>query len=160
PSRFGGQAVCDNRSQRVSDLDAAVWNDVCGLLSEPERLREEFERRQKNPTLANTNAEAERLRAGSGKTKRGIRRPLDVYTEELIDRKDFETRMRRLQGRLAKLEASLQTVTEQMQQAQELRVVFSEFQEFADQMKTGLTEADWSQRRAVLRALVKRVEVG
>ena len=160
PSRFGGQAVCDNRSQRVSDLDAAVWNDVCDLLSEPERLREEFERRQQNPTLANTNAEAERLRAVIGKTKRGISRLLDVYTEELIDRKDFETRMRRLQGRLAKLEASLQTVTVQMQQAQELRVVFSEFQEFADQMKTGLTEADWSQRRAVLRALVKRVEVG
>jgi site-specific DNA recombinase len=112
---------------------------VCELLNEPERLREEFERRQQNPALGNTNAEADRLRAAIGKSKRGISRLLDVYTEELVDNKDFEARMRRLQGRLAKLEASLKALNEQMQQAQELRVVFSHFQEFADQMKAGLT---------------------
>jgi hypothetical protein len=34
--RFGGHPVCRNRSQRVEDVDAAVWQDVCALLRETE----------------------------------------------------------------------------------------------------------------------------
>ena len=43
--RFGGQRLCWNRQIRTDMLDAAVWDDVRGLLSEPERVRREYERR-------------------------------------------------------------------------------------------------------------------
>src|SRR4051812_6074099 len=44
-SRFGGQRLCWNKQVRTDVLDAAVWDDVCRLLSEPERVRAEYERR-------------------------------------------------------------------------------------------------------------------
>ena len=43
--RFGGQRLCWNKQIRTDMLDAAVWDDVRGLLSEPERVRREYERR-------------------------------------------------------------------------------------------------------------------
>jgi site-specific DNA recombinase len=39
--RFGGQAVCHHPQCRTDTLDKAVWDDVCALLAEPERVREE-----------------------------------------------------------------------------------------------------------------------
>ena len=43
--RFGGQRLCWNKQVRTDMLDAAVWDDVRRLLSEPERVRAEYERR-------------------------------------------------------------------------------------------------------------------
>jgi site-specific DNA recombinase len=43
--RVGGQAVCRNKQCRTDVLDKAVWQDVCALLAEPERVRQEYERR-------------------------------------------------------------------------------------------------------------------
>ena len=43
--RFGGQRLCWNKQIRTDMLDAAVWDDVRSLLSEPERVRGEYERR-------------------------------------------------------------------------------------------------------------------
>src|SRR5215831_14471140 len=44
--RFGGQRLCWNKQIRTDMLDAAVWEDVRQLLSEPERVRAEYERRR------------------------------------------------------------------------------------------------------------------
>ena len=47
--RFGGQRLCWNKQVRTDVLDAAVWEDVRRLLSEPERVRAEYERRLQGP---------------------------------------------------------------------------------------------------------------
>ena len=46
--RFGGQRLCWNKPLRTDVLDAAVWEDVRHL-SEPERVRAEYERRLQGP---------------------------------------------------------------------------------------------------------------
>jgi site-specific DNA recombinase len=33
--RFGGQRICGNKQVRTDLLEAAVWQDVCGLLNDP-----------------------------------------------------------------------------------------------------------------------------
>ena len=43
--RFGGQRICGNKQCRTDLLDRAVWEDVCALLADPERVRHEFEQR-------------------------------------------------------------------------------------------------------------------
>ncbi len=157
--RFGGKPVCRNRMQRVDDLDTAVWNDACALLNEPDRLHQEFERRQQRPTADQRTAEEERLRKAIAKVQQGMSRLLDVYTEGVVDRGEFQPRMERLQDRKNKLEGELRALTEQTQRDDALRLVCSQVQDFADQMKAHLTTADWTTRREILRALVKRVEV-
>jgi site-specific DNA recombinase len=157
--RFGGQRICDNPTQRTEDLEAVVWQDVCALLREPERLRQEFERRQRGSARDAAAGERARLRAALTKVKQGMSRLIDAYTEGLVEGAEFEPRMRRLKERLARGEAELQALTEQERQDHDLRLVFQRFDEFTDQIKAGLDTATWSQRREIVRALIKRVEV-
>jgi site-specific DNA recombinase len=158
--RFGGKAVCRNRMQRVEDLDAAVWTDVCALLKEPDRLRQEFERRQQQPAAHEAGAEEDRLRKAQAKVQQGMSRLLDAYTEGLVDRGEFQPRMERLQERLQRLEGDLRHLIEQAHREEDWRRVFSQVHDFADQVKAGLTTANWVTQREIIRALVKRVEVG
>jgi site-specific DNA recombinase len=158
--RFGGRPVCRNRGQRVEDLDAAVWQDVCALLREPERVRQEFERRQQRPASDEVGAEEARLHQAISKVRQSISRLLDVYTEGLVERHDFESRMGRWQERLQRLQGDLSALREQARQEEELRLLFSRYQDFADQVTEGLSTADWETRRGIVRALVKRVQVG
>jgi site-specific DNA recombinase len=159
PHRFGGQRVCDNRAQRTDQLDAAVWNDVYELLSEPERLRQEFDRRQQ-PAATGAQAEEQRLRAALTKVQQSISRLIDAYADGLVEAREFEPRVRHLKERLARLNEELRAHQEQRQNEEQLRLVCSHFNNFAEQIKAGLNTVDWTQRREILRALVKRVEVG
>lgn len=158
-ARCGGQRVCHNPLYPCDDLDATVWQDVCKLLSEPDRLREEFERRQQNPSADSAATQSARLRGVIAKAKQAMSRLIDVYADGLIDTPQFEPRMRRLKDRLAQFDADLKTLNEQVVQDQELRLVFSQFDDFADQIKNGLTTASRPQQRQIVAAVVKRVEV-
>ena len=94
------------------------------------------------------------------KVKRGIARLIDAYGEGLVDKEEFEPRVRAFRERLSRLEAEARQQQELEAQERELRLVIGRLQEFAERVKAGLEEADWSTRRQIIRALVKRVEVG
>jgi site-specific DNA recombinase len=157
--RFGGQPVCGNRMQRVEEVDTVVWSDISALLKEPDRLHQEFERRHQRPAKELGTAEEERLRKTVAKVQQGMSRLLDAYTEGLVDRGEFQPRMERLQERMQKLESDLRTLLEEARSDDDLRRVWSQIHDFADQVKVNLTKANWTKRREIVRALVKRVEM-
>jgi site-specific DNA recombinase len=159
PCRFGGQRLCYNRRQRSEDLDGTVWNDVCSLLSEPQRLQREFDRRQENPAAKDATPQCEALARAIKKVKQGISRLIDVYTAGVVETREFEPRIRTLKDRLAKLEDELQTAQQRVQQVQQRDLAYSCLKEFADHIKAGLSTVDWNQKREILRAVVKRIEV-
>ena len=156
--RFGGQRVCSNRQVRTDRLEEAVWGDVCSLLSDPRRIEEEWERR-----LAEKREEpwdgAEQLRSSIHKLKRGIGRLIDSYQEGLLEKPDFEPRIRRAKDRLKSLEGELQQCLGEVEQREALRSVIGRLRDFADKVADGLEQADWATRRAIIRALVKSVEI-
>jgi site-specific DNA recombinase len=140
-------------------VDAVVWNDVCALLSEPQRLRQEFERRQQRSVAPGQAVNQEGLQGSLHKVRQSIARLIDAYTAGLLEAGEFEPRIRRLRERLAKLETELRVLTEQAQHEEQLRGLCRHLEEFAEQMKAGLTKADGAQKRAILQALLKPVEV-
>ena len=99
------------------------------------------------------------LQARIQKVKCGIARLVDAYEDGLLERSDFEPRIRRSRDRLATLEAEAKKQADEESQRAELRLVIGQLQEFVDRIKSGLHDADWSTRREIIRALVKRVEV-
>jgi site-specific DNA recombinase len=156
-SRFGGERLCYNKLVRTDMLDGAVWQDVCSLLEDPQRIEQEYERRvQRDP--ADTEHD-EHLPARIQKVKRGIARLLDAYEDGLLERSDFEPRIRRARDRLATLEAEAKRQADEESQHVELRLILGHLQGFVDRLRSGLHEADWSTRREIIRALVKRIEV-
>jgi site-specific DNA recombinase len=156
--RFGGQRLCWNKQIRTDMLDAAVWDDVRRLLSEPERVRSEYERRLQGARTG-PNQEVEHLTKLVSNVKKMISRLIDAYGEGLLDKSEFEPRISAARARLARLEDEhRQRIGEAAQEA-ELRLVIGQLEEFASRVSQGLQEPDWTTRREVVRALVKRVEV-
>jgi site-specific DNA recombinase len=155
--RFGGEQICHNKQVRAELLEEAVWQDVRGLLENPQRIEREYQRRlqrdARGPQID------EHLPSRIQKIKCGIARLVDAYEEGLLEKGEFEPRLRRSRDRLTKLEAEAAKQAEHEAQRTEWRWVMGRLQAFADRVKSGLHDADWLTRREILRALVKRVEV-
>jgi site-specific DNA recombinase len=156
--RFDGQRLCWNKQIRTDMLDAAVWDDVRRLLSEPERIRKEYERRLQGPETG-LNREAQHLSKMVRNVKKMISRLIDAYGEGLLDKSEFEPRISAARERLAKLEAEYRQRIGEAAKEAELRLVIGQLEEFASRLSQGLEEPDWETRREVVRALVKKVEI-
>ena len=156
--RFGGQRLCWNKQIRTDTLDAAVWEDVRQLLSEPERVRAEYQRRLQGPGKE-SNHELEHLSKIIKDIKKLISRLIDAYGDGLLDKSEFEPRVLAARERLAKLEEDRRQRIGEATREAELRLVIGQLEEFARRVAEELQEPSWKTRREVVRALVKKVEV-
>ena len=156
--RFGGARVCDQTQVRMDLLDLAVWQEVCTLLAHPERLAEEYDRRVHASGRA-TRQEQPTLDTQIGKLRQGLARLIDSYAEGLIDKQEFEPRITRLRQRLTALEEQAQQLRDEATLATDLRLIIGRLEDFASRVQNGLEEADWTSKRELIRALVKRVDV-
>jgi site-specific DNA recombinase len=156
--RFGGQRLCWNKQIRTDILDAAVWEDVRQLLSEPERVRTEYQRRLQGPGT-DSNHEVEHLNKIIKNVKKLISRLIDAYGDGLLDKSEFEPRILAARQRVAKLEDDRRQRIGEATQEAELRLVIGQLEEFARRVSEELQEPSWETRREVVRALVKKVEV-
>jgi hypothetical protein len=147
-------------SEYADLLEEAVWNDVCALLREPSRVEQEYQRRLSGETATKEHQGKEQVASLLQKVKRGIARLIDAYSDGLVDKSEFEPRIRRAKERLAALEAQAKTQADLEVRERELRLVIGRLQEFGERVKQGLDGADWSTRREIIRTLVKRIEIG
>jgi site-specific DNA recombinase len=156
--RFGGERLCWNKQIRTDMLDAAVWDDVRRLLSEPERVRKEYERRIQG-AKAGPSQEVEHIDKLISNVKKMISRLIDAYSDGLLDKSEFEPRISAARARLSKFEDEhRQRIGEAAQEA-ELRLVIGQLEEFAKCVSQELQEPSWETRREIVRALVKKVEI-
>ena len=156
--RFGGERVCQNTQVRTDLLDLAVWQEVCTLLTHPERLAEEYRRRLRPESRAKRTPLAT-VEGQISKLRQGIARLIDSYAEGLIDKGEFEPRVTRLRQRLARLEEQRQALADEAAVQGALQLIIGRLEDFAAKLHDGLEAADWASQRDLIRALVKRVEV-
>jgi site-specific DNA recombinase len=157
-SRFGGEAVCPNRTVPLEALDEAVWSDVRALLEAPEVLEEEYARR-----LRNERPEGERenrLRSKRMSALQGtLDRLIDAYAAGLLEKNQFEPRLEETKRRLQQLSEEQASAQRRQQSEAELRLIMEHLQAFMEMVKDGLDQADWQTRQAIIRTLVKRIEI-
>jgi site-specific DNA recombinase len=155
--RFGGVRICSNKQLRTDLVDEAVWEEVCRLLEHPERLEQEYRRRFLQEEQ--TPDELSQLEARSSRLRQGVARLIDSYAEGLIDKDEFEPRVTRMRERLKQIEEQALQIKDDASLERELTLILGRLDEFASRVKQGLEQADWSTRRDIIRALVKRVEI-
>jgi site-specific DNA recombinase len=155
--RFGGVRLCSNKQLRTDLVDEAVWEEVCRLLEHPERLEQEYRRRFLQEEQ--TPDELSQIEARVSRLRQGITRLIDSYAEGLIDKDEFEPRVTRMRERLKQMDEQALQIKDDASLERELRLILGRLDEFTSRVKNGLDEADWSTRREIIRALVKRVEV-
>jgi site-specific DNA recombinase len=159
-SRSGERArPCGVRQVHAGRLEQAVWQDVCSLLKHPQKIEEEYQRRLHSQPGERPARGIEPLTRVMAKLKRSISRLVDLYTEGLLEKQELEPRLRAAKERLSQLEAEEQQLAAQETEQAELRLALSRLQDFAQRVEEGLERADWTTRRDVICALVKRIEI-
>lgn len=156
--RFGGERVCDNTQVRTDMLDEFVWNEVVGLLSDPQRIEREYKRRL--DSSKNEHDDLRFIQTQQAKVRQGIGRLIDSYTEGFVTKEEFEPRIKRLRQRLDSFEKKGKQLTEQANMQKELRLIITCLEEFATNVQDSLLKSDWLTRRELIRVLVKKIEVG
>jgi len=158
--RMRGQRVCRSRYVRGEPLEAAIWADVSGLLVTPHRIEQEYHRRLSLGDQQNTAPDHHKRQMMINRAQRQISKLIDAYSEGLIDKAEFEPRIRGARQYLEKLQAERQSQEQLEAQVREMRLVIGRLEAFAEKVRGSLDDADWATRRHLISTLVKRIEVG
>jgi hypothetical protein len=87
-------------------LEKAVWREVSELLTSPERLEREYQdRSREGASLGNLEA----LNAQRLKLQHALERLIHSFTEGLIDKDQFTSRMGRTKSRIADLDVKIKS---------------------------------------------------
>jgi site-specific DNA recombinase len=159
PCRCGGQRLCNFGPIRQDLLDQAVWKDVRQLLSDPARVQRELRRRLDGDDGDAQQQTHKKLEAQVSKVRRGIERLIDAYEQQLVDKSEFEPRIKSARQQLEQLEQQLKQQVDQQARQKEMRLVIDNLQTFSAKVMCGLEQADWQTRRQIITTLVKRVEL-
>ena len=158
--RYDGIQMCSNRSIRADHLEQAVWDRVCALLEQPDRLAEEYRRRlQEAGDNRARMSELSHLEQQISALQRGIGRLIDSYAAGVIERDEFEPRISGLKARVAGLQEQQRAAAEAAQAERELTLVIGQVEDFAARVRHSLDSLDWLNTREIIRTLVRRVEI-
>lgn len=136
-------------------METAVWREVCDLLRNPEKLEREFQ--EVGKTIAPLqNAEA--LKARRLKQQHALDRLIDSFTEGLIEKEEFTSRMTRTKSSIAELDKQIRAYFGDVDQMEHVRLAAKRLRELSTTIGSDLVDADWNRKREVIRTLVQKVE--
>jgi site-specific DNA recombinase len=158
--RFGGERICDNKQVRTDRLDDLVWQQVVELLSHPDRLRNEYERRlnvlEQNEKV---NLDADALEKQKRHLEKGKSRLIDSYAEGMIDKTDFDPKIKQVKTKLQQIDHQIEESRRVQTGQSELFLVINRLEEFAAAVNDKLGAIEFNTKREIIRALVKRIEI-
>jgi site-specific DNA recombinase len=151
---------CTSRHIPARQLDELVWDDLGMALTHPEQLTAALRRAQSGAWLPGQ-LEAQRgsLREAISQTERQHGRLLDAYLADVVDLPTFERKRAELSRRLEALQAQQRQVEAAAQQHLDLAAVAATIDTFCARVRTGLADATFEQRRALVELLIDRVIV-
>ena len=157
--RFGGNKVCDNKQLRTDTLEMAVWEEVLRLLKNPGHVKEEYQRRLNNLSESPLDNEQKELEKQSQKIGKGVSRLIDSYADGYLTKGEFEPRIKTMKARLKKIEEQRNTIIDQQALKKDLHCIITNLESFANQVRSGLSDIGWEEKREIIRMLVKKVEI-
>jgi site-specific DNA recombinase len=151
------QPMCDNPSLNAAKFEALVWEELCLLLRNPERIREELERRRAAQPLGSPKLKELEERAQT--LRRRMDRLIDAHTSELIDREEFESRITSLRAQYGREMQALNSLRGQSQEQSDEANVVDSLKRLSAQIANGLATADFNLKRELMKLLISRVEI-
>jgi site-specific DNA recombinase len=155
--RRGKKVICENTSVNGDRLDAYVWSDVCKLLRDPSRLRQELERRQ-NATengeddIAELSRRVERVRGR-------LDRMIDAYEQGLIESAEFQSRIVPLRSEHDREVAALASLRGRLDATDDIGSAERVLTSLSEEVDARLTDAPEELKRDILKLLIRRIEI-
>ena len=156
------ETICPQRRAKGEELDAAVWEHVCALLQDPERLIAQFEH---FAALAVTGGEQEqaaahKLEANIKRLEREEQRLLDAYQAEVISLEELRERRHHLTERRRAVLAQQEQQVQLRREAAQAHQVLTDVRAFCERIRTRLNAASFEEKQAILQLVVERIIVG
>jgi site-specific DNA recombinase len=156
----GRASCCPARFIPASQLDELVWADLCAVLEQPQLVAQALQRahsgawvpkelRRRQATLRSVRASVARQR----------QRLLEAYLAEVIDLAAFQRQDRTLAGQEADLLAREREVAAQAQRLVQVSAIARSMTAVLEQLRAGLDQASFEQRRQLVELLIDRVVV-
>jgi site-specific DNA recombinase len=156
----GRSRCCPARFIPASQLDELVWADLCAILQQPQLVAQALERahsgawvpqelRRRQATLRSVRASVARRR----------QRLLEAYLAEVINLDAFRRQDRTLAGQEADLLAREREVAAQGERLVEVSATAHSMTAVLEQLRAGLDQAGFQQRRQLVELLIDRVVV-
>jgi site-specific DNA recombinase len=99
------------------------------------------------------------LRKQKVQLEKGKSRLIDSYASAIIDKDDFEPKIKNLKIRLSQIDEQIEKSVNTESAQCELFLVIDRLEEFSKKVDVTLDTVDFSTKREIIRALVKRVEI-
>jgi site-specific DNA recombinase len=151
---------CDTPSVHANILENIVWEEVKNLLKNPHYLEKEYRRRIKELENNSNKNECDKLNAEKIKLENCISRLIDSYTDSLIEKAEFEPRIKSYKKKLFILEQKIfELISSEIQQV-DLQMLIGKLETFSITVKQKLENVAWQDKRNIFEALIKQVEIG
>ena len=101
----------------------------------------------------------ETLKSQRTKLQHAMERLIDSFTEGLIEKDQFTSRMTRTKTRITDLDAKIKASAGDVNQLEHLRLATARLRELAGAIGPELASADRHRRREIIRTLVQRIDI-
>jgi site-specific DNA recombinase len=153
--------LCGSRPIRQEELEALVWQQTVGLLSDPELVRRELERRlvarqAQHPACA----EKSRLESEQRRVDAAVERLITAYQEGWIEHGELQQRLPDLRRRQNSLRQQLHALSTQLVDHQTALQLAETLTSFMARLRTNADNCPMTDRQRIVRLLIKEVCVG
>ena len=155
--RRANQVLCDNVSINGDQLEAHVWNDVCQLLRDPSRLRQELDRRQS--TAENQVDDIAELSRRVERVRGRLDRMIDAYEQGLIETAEFQSRIVPLRSEHDREAAALASLRGRLNATDDVGSAERVLASLCTEVDARLAEASDELKRDILKLLIRRIEI-
>jgi hypothetical protein len=156
----GRASCCPARFIPAGQLDELVWADLCVVLEQPQLVAQALQRAHSGAwvpgELRRRQATLRQVRAGIARQRQRL---LDAYLAEVIDLATFQRQDRTLAGQEADLLAREQEVAAQGERLVQVSAIAQSMTQVLEQLRAGLDQASFEQRRQLVELLIDRVVV-
>src|SRR3712207_3459462 len=150
--------ACPSRSVKAEELEAAVWDHVVGLLSDPQRLLAQFEHLAVTAEAGTLHGSAadQQLQARLERTARADKRLLDAYQAGAISLDELSERRSCLAEERRSLVHQQQERDRLRQKGMQVAAIRSNLAAFCGRIGTRLHEATFADKQAILQLVIDR----
>jgi site-specific DNA recombinase len=137
-----------------------VWQDLCEVLTHPEHIEAALQRAHGSEWLPQElKARLLGVKKAIAQNERQNRRLLEAYLGGVLELAEFERKRKELKGRSDALLAQKRQLEATARKRIELCGISDSIEKFCEQVKAGLSNAAFQQRRALVELLIDRVIV-
>jgi site-specific DNA recombinase len=160
PTRGCDVKHCSARYAPAAQLDELVWRDLCEVITHPESIAEALERAHGGHWLPQElQARRENLRKGRAALKRQLERLTEAYLEEVIPLAEYRRRRKDLENKDEALATQQRQLQAQADRRMEISDLAGSIEGFCERVHSGLANATFEQKRALVQLLIDRVVV-